>query len=403
MRAVRWFLAVLALLVVTVLLAPSALVQERGGQEEFGPYEPVADWPKPLPDGKDGVTHAGWTWGSVGGIYAESPDRIWVAMRGELPLPPDAKPWTPYGMLTPPRRATGNGDGLGATCEPTEKRGWERRYHHSIFVVDRNGAIVQDWPHLNQMFEGKCGRGPHKVKMSPYDPEKHVWIFDDQLHVIYKFTYDGKLVMTLGTKGQRGRDAGRLFDRPTDIDWLPDGTFFISDGYGGKRVAKFDKNGKFLMDWGAEPKDPKNPGPNEWNTVHSISISKDRRLYVVDRGHRRMQIFDENGKFLDMFTTGVRSSPYFHMITADQMLWVSDGGTQRIVKYDLKGNYLYGWGGPGGHQGAFEGPHQFTVDQEGNLYVAEVFNGRVQKFRPKPGADKNKLIGQELRYRASSN
>jgi DNA-binding beta-propeller fold protein YncE len=123
----------------------------------------------------------------------------------------------------------------------------------------------------------------------------------------------------------------------------------------------------------------------------------------VDRGHRRMQIFDENGKFLDMFTTGVRSSPYYHMITADQTLWVSDGGTQRILKYDLKGNYQYGWGGPGGHVGGFEGPHQFSVDQEGNLYVAEVFNGRVQKFRPKPGADKNKLVGQELRYRTSSN
>jgi hypothetical protein len=407
MRAVRWFFAVLAVVLVTVLLTPSALVQERGGQErggqeEFGPYEPVADWPKPLPDGKDGVTHAGWTWGPVGGMYAETPDRIWVAMRGELPLPPNAKPWTPYGMLQPPRRATGNPDGVSATCESTEKRGWERRFHHSIIVLDGNGNLVQDWPHLNQMFEGQCGRGPHKIKMSPYDPQKHVWIFDDQLHVIYKFTYDGKLVMTLGTKGQRGRDGGKLFDRPTDIDWLPDGTFFISDGYGGKRVAKFDKDGKFLMDWGAAPKDPKNPGPNEWNTVHSISISKDRRLYVVDRGHRRMQIFDENGKFLDMFTTGVRSSPYFHIITADQTLWVSDGGTQRILKYDLKGNYLYGWGGPGGHPGGFEGPHQFTVDQDGNLYVAEVFNGRVQKFRPKPNADPAKVVGQSRRYAAGT-
>ena len=88
--------------------------------------------------------------------------------------------------------------------------------------------------------------------------------------------------------GKRGRDAGKLFDRPTDIAWLPDGTFFISDGYGGTRVAKFDKDGKFLMDWGTPPKDPKNPGPNEFNTVHSIQISKDRRLFVVDRGHRRI-------------------------------------------------------------------------------------------------------------------
>ena len=219
-------------------------------------------------------------------------------------------------MLNPSRgSATGNDDGLGATCEPVAKRGWERRYHHVIFVVDRDGKMVQWWPQHDKLFEAPCGRGPHKIKMSPYDPEKHVWVFDDQLHVIHKFTYDGKLVMTLGTKGQRGRDGGKLFDRPTDIAWLPDGTFFISDGYGGTRVAKFDKDGKFLMDWGTPPKDAKNPGPNEWNTVHSIAISADRKLYIVDRGHRRIQVFDENGKFLDMWTTGVRSSPVraFHL------------------------------------------------------------------------------------------
>ena len=175
--------------------APAAQAsQERGGQDEFGPYEPVLDWPKPLQDGQDGVRHAGWTWGSVGGIYAETPDRIWVAMRGELPLPADAKPWTHYGLLTPPRNATGNPDGMNATCEPTEKRGWERRFHHSIFVLDRNGNVVEDWAHFNKMSEGACGRGPHKIKMSPYDPQKHVWMIDDQLHTIYKFTRDGKLV-----------------------------------------------------------------------------------------------------------------------------------------------------------------------------------------------------------------
>ena len=77
-----------------------------------------------------------------------------------------------------------------------------------------------------------------------------------------------------------------------------------------------------------------------------------RRLFVVDRGHRRIQVFDENGKFLDMWTTGVRSSPYAHLITTDQFLWVSDGGTNRILKYDLNGKYLYGWGGPGGQPGS---------------------------------------------------
>jgi len=384
-----------------IATAEAMPAQEKGGQEEFGPYDLVEDWPKPLPDGPDGVSHNGWTWGSVGGIYAETPNRIWVAMRGELPLPPGAEPWTPYALLDPPRRSTGNDDGLSATCEPTEPRGWERRYHHVIFVLDGDGNLIQDWPQHDQLFEMTCGRGPHKIKMSPYDPDKHVWVFDDQLHVIYKFTYDGELVMTLGTKGERGRDRGRLFDRPTDIAWLPDGTFFISDGYGGTRVAKFDPEGNFLMDWGAAPADPDNPGPNEFNTVHSIAVSEDRRVFVVDRGHRRFQVFDENGQFLDMFTTGMRSSPYYHFISTDQNLWVSDGGTDRILKYDLDGQYLYGWGGSGTWPGAFEGPHQISTDQEGNLYVAEVFNGRIQKFRPKPNADPAKLVGQELRWQPS--
>jgi hypothetical protein len=386
--------------------APSAQQgqPERGGQEEFGPYEFVENWPQPLPDRSDGVSHQGWTWGSVGAVYAETPDRIWIAQRGELPLPEKAKPWTPYAMLNPSRgSATGNEDGVSATCEQSaNKRGWQRRMHHVIFVVDRSGKMVQEWPQHDQLFEAPCGRGPHKIKMSPYDPQRHVWVFDDQLHVIHKFTYDGKLVMTLGTKGQRGRDGGRLFDRPTDIDWLPDGTFFISDGYGGKRVAKFSPEGKFIMDWGMAPKDPAKPGPNEFNTVHSIAISKDRRLFVVDRGHRRFQVFDENGKFLDMFYTGMRSQPYAHIITTDQMLWVVDGGTNRVLKYDLKGNYLYGWGAPGGQMGQFNGPHQLTVDQDGNIYIAEVFGGRVQKFRPKKGADPAKLIGQQLRYVSKS-
>jgi hypothetical protein len=174
-------LAVMALLFVAGCAAPAnnpppaataAAAQsapaDKGGQEEFGPYEVVANWPKPLPDEPDGVKHEGWTWGSVGAVYAETPDRIWIAQRGELPLPKGAKPWTPYSMLNPSQgNATGNGDGLSATCEPTAKRGWERRYHHVIFVVDRDGNKVQWWQDHDKLSEGKCGRGPHKIKMNP--------------------------------------------------------------------------------------------------------------------------------------------------------------------------------------------------------------------------------------------
>ena len=103
-----------------------------------GHYKVVEGWPKPLPDTRH--SHDGWTWGSFGGVYAENPDRIWVAMRGELPLPADAAPWTPYAALNPSRgNATGNSDGLSATCQPDQKRGWERRFQHSIIVFDSPG------------------------------------------------------------------------------------------------------------------------------------------------------------------------------------------------------------------------------------------------------------------------
>jgi hypothetical protein len=357
---------------------------------DTGDYEVDPNWPLPLPDGADGVKHANVTWGSGGGVFAETPDLVWIAQRGERPLPPGARAWTVGTLLNPPRRDSGRDD-YG------NERGWERRWHHNVFAVDRTGTVVVEWPHLDAFFspKGTLARGPHKIKMSPYDPEKHVWIIDDDLHEIHKFTHDGKLVKTFGERGVPGRGPNH-FNRPTDITWLPDGTFFISDGYAGTRVAKFDPNGNFLLDWGAVPKDPANPGPNEFWSVHSIAVSKDRRVFVADREHSRMQVFDENGKFLSMWPTGHRSAVYTHIVTDDGYVWVGENTTQRLVKYDLEGRYIYDMGGPGPLPGQFDGPHQISVDQEGNLYVSEVWNGRTQKFRPKPNADPAKIVSRPV-------
>ena len=368
-----------------------------------GHYQVAADWPKPLPD--DDHSHDGWTWGSFGGVYAESPDRIWVAMRGELPLPEGVEPWTAYGATNVVGNAPPTTDGLTARCQPTQnRRGYERRWQHSINVYDGEGNLVDTWPHLDSLFaQQPCGRGPHQIKMSPYDQEKHVWIIDDQLHVIYMFTYEGELVRTHGELGVPGRGPNN-FARPTDIAWLPDGTYFISDGYDGKRIAKFDAEGNFLMDWGQAPEDPQNPGPSEFNNPHSIAISADRRIFVIDRGHARMQVFDENGVFLDIWPL---KSPHWpdnqgtlmanHLITTEGHIWVGDAPTNRLIKFDLEGNYLYSWGAPGTPAGRIACSHGITTDQDGNLYLADCFMGRVQKFEPIPGADPDKLVGQILR------
>ena len=373
-------------------------MQEEGslvhdGQELFGHYHQPSPFPQPLPD--DAHSHDGWTWGSMGAVFAESPDKIWLAMRGELPLPEGTDPWTPYALLNPSRGNASPNDDNGI-------RGYERRYLHVMIAVNSEGELVEYWPQHDQLFDVRGGRGPHKIKMSPYDDEKHIWVVDDNLHQIHKFTYDGELVLTHGEQLVPGRGPNN-FSRPTDIAWLPDGTYFISDGYVGTRVAKFDANDNFIMDWGQAPADPANPGPNEFNTVHAITISADRLIYVSDRAHARIQVFDENGNFQFLFPTGQRgeSLPYAIEILQDpsgeEFLWVADGSSNRMLKFDLNGNYLYGWGTPGDDYGHFNGPHSITTDQDGNLYISEVFAGRVQKFVPRPGADPAKIAGQQLR------
>ena len=107
-----------------------------------------------------------------------------------------------------------------------------------------------------------------------------------------------------------------------------------------------------------------------------------------------MQVFDENGTFLEMWPTGHNSQVLAHIVTEDDYVWVSDWTTNRLVKYDLDGRYILDIGGPGALPGQFDGLHQINVDQDGNLYVTEIANDRSQKFRPKPDADPAKLVGR---------
>jgi len=360
------------LIALSLVSAPRLLGQgkgggpEKGGGDETGAYEVVPGWPKPLPD------HEGWASAPVTATFAESPDRVFFIQRGELKLPEGRRGNSPI-FATPGRSAT------SAVSEA--------RREHYVLVANRNGDIVETWTQWDTLWDGS--RGPHHIKINPYDPEKHVWIIDDDLQQILKFTNDGKqLVMTIGERLVRGNDSSH-FGRPTDIAWLPDGTFFITDGYLNQRVLKFDKDGKFLMTWGTE-----GSGPGEFRSaVHAVAIDNERRLYIADRGNSRIQVFDENGRFLDQWPN-IRDPWHVHVAT-DQSIWVSDGQTNKFLKFDTSGRLLYSWGTFGQFPGAMWGVHQFSVDSEGNLYTAEAFNGRIQKFRPKPGADPSKVIPPE--------
>ena len=288
----------------------------------------------------------------------------------------------------------GKDDTIGIKGPPYRTLGVDAKWEHCIVVADANGNIIETWDQWDKLL-----RRPHSVYISPYDPEKHVWVVDDNMQVIYRFTHDGKqLVQTIGTPEVEGADATH-FNRPTFIDWLPDGTFFVSDGYTGTRVAKFDKNGKFLMQWGIKGNPPNETRPGYMNNVHGVAVDPvSRRVFVNDRNNHRVQVFDENGKFLyDWKIDADPSSLHLLYIGADRNIWTFDRSTHKLLKYDQQGHLLYAWGTLGSFPGALWGVHGMSVDQEGNLYVAEVDNGRVQKFRPKKGANPDFLMSKPVK------
>src|SRR5262249_39883949 len=203
-----------------LLLSTSAQVQEKGalskgGENDTGPYDVVETFPAPL-------DRPGYVYGSQGGVFAETPNKIFIVQRGELPMPEN--PPTLYiggpatkGIYGPPMGAISPGNKPDVV--------------NTIRIVDGTGKQIASWKQYDELFSGAPNfLGPHKVKISPYDPEKHVWVIDNFTNQVIEFTNDGsRIVLKLGEKGVRGTDP-KHFGGVTDIAFLPDGTFFISDG-----------------------------------------------------------------------------------------------------------------------------------------------------------------------------
>jgi len=361
-----------AMIVSTSLAIPS-FAQEKGGEDETGPYDVVAGFPQ-------AIAPKGYVWGSQAGVFAETPNRIFIASRGELLLP-----------ATPPPGYNGS---YGTIDFKQAMNGASRRetppdvMRNCIVVVDGTGKTLEVWNQWDHLFVGggdaELGRGPHAIKISPYDPLRRVWVVDDVRQAVFVFSNDGKeLLTTLGVPGVQGEDD-KHFGRPTDVAFLPDGGFVVSDGYVNTRVVKFDKNSKYVTAWGTKGKDP-----GQFNGPHGIATDKNGHVYVADRNNRRIQVFDEDGKFLDQWPN---LSPWALYMSGDQHLWVADGQTDKFLEYDLNGILLYAWGQHGTGPGQFWAVHGFSVDSDGNMYAAETYGGRTQKFRQKPGADASKLM-----------
>ena len=177
--------------------------------------------------------------------------------------------------------------------------------------------------------------------------------------------------------------------------WRADGSFYVSDGYANTRVVRFDAAGNYMMEWGQEGNPPNETRPGYFNNVHGIAIDPaTNRVFVNDRNNHRVQVFTEDGEYLDEWRFGDDpSNIHLFIITADRYLWAFDRGTSKMLKYDLDGTFLYSFGTFGNFPGGFWGVHGIAVDQEGNLYVAEVDNGGAQKFVPQEGANPDYLVG----------
>ena len=218
------------------------------------------------------------------------------------------------------------------------------------------------------------------------DHRDNVWVTDSKRHQVFKFSHDGKLLMTLGAKDVPGLD-GNHFNGPTDVAVAPGGEFYVADGYGNSRVAKFSADGKFLLDWGR-----KGDGPGEFDIPHGIALDAQGRVYVADRSNARIQVFDGDGKFLYQWKSEELGRPWGLDIGSDGCLYVVDGGDLKLVKLtshnrnralklDLQGNILAKWGSFGSYDGQFYWAHDVAVAGNGDVYVGDVYWGmRVQKF-----------------------
>ena len=228
-----------------------------------------------------------------------------------------------------------------------------------IMAFDRNGRFLRAWG--QGMFQTT-----HFLRT---DRDGFVWVTDRGAMTAYKFTPEGKLVMTIGQKGMKGdNESKEFYNGMADLVVAKNGDVFIADGEGpNTRVVKLSKDGKFVKWWGG-----KGNGPGQFDTPHSIAMDSKGRVYVADRSNNRIQIFDQEGKFLDQWTNF--GTPWGLFIKGD-VLYMVDGTDKNclLIASTKDGKVLEKIEGLGN-------PTAVAVDSRGNIYVAEVNGTNVKKF-----------------------
>ena len=183
-----------------------------------------------------------------------------------------------------------------------------------ILKYDSRGKLLASWGQGMFVF-------PHGATV---DRDGNLWVTDARGengigHQVFKFSPQGKVLMTLGQKGVGGSGPD-LFDQPTDVLVAPTGDIFVTDSHRNgrnNRVVRFTRDGRFIKEWGT-----KGSGPGQISEPHTIAMDSRGRLFVGDRENNRIQIFDQDGRYLTEWRQFGRPSGI--AITGDDTIYVTD-------------------------------------------------------------------------------
>ena len=227
-----------------------------------------------------------------------------------------------------------------------------------VVEFDRDGNVLKTW-----------GEGlfvyPHGIRV---DRNGFLWLTDargrdGKGHQVFKYSRDGKLLMTLGTPGVAG-EGPDTFNGPTDVAIAPNGDIFVSDGHGNNRIVKFSKDGKFIKAWGK-----KGSAPGEFDLPHTVFFDKRGRLLVGDRSNKRIQIFDQEGTFIAQWTQF--GSPSGIYIAGDVLY---------VVDYNDRKRLFIGSAKDGSIEHEIENltlAEGVAVDRSGAIFVSETIGGKT--------------------------
>lgn len=240
----------------------------------------------------------------------------------------------------------------------------------SLLIFQRGAPAIlryRQGHELHSSFSSGFFQMAHGMKVAP---DGNIWVTDARRSVIVKFSPRGEQLKMLGTPDTPGATAD-CFNGVADLAFLPNGDFYVADGYRNARVIKFDREGRFLFEWGRPGK-----GPGEFHLPHSIAIDKNGRVYVGDRENQRIQIFSPEGNYITEWRHGY---PYGIAFDHESHLWMGDGIHNRVVRIDPDGRAVDSFELPVDKKDG-TGAHMVAVDKSGAVYVAETGRYMVRKY-----------------------